>query len=110
MGLPEAVALARELDRLPTRLIVYGIEGESFETGEGLSDPVPDDRREARAGPLSRAQRGELVLAPFGGAGKSGVGRELSEWFLESFTERKLLVFELGDAELKYDRRAEGGW
>ena len=50
------------------------------------------------------------MLAPFGGAGKSGVGRELSEWFLESFTERKLLVFELGDAELKYDRRAEGGW
>jgi succinate-semialdehyde dehydrogenase / glutarate-semialdehyde dehydrogenase len=49
-------------------------------------------------------------LAPFGGAGRSGVGRELSEWFLESFTERKLLVFELGDAELKYDRRAEGGW
>src|SRR5262249_19999686 len=49
-------------------------------------------------------------LAPFGGAGKSGVGRELSQWFLESFTERKLLVFELGDSELKYDRRAEGGW
>ena len=40
LGLPEAVELARELDRLPTRLIVYGIEGESFETGEGLSDPV----------------------------------------------------------------------
>ena len=49
-------------------------------------------------------------LAPFGGAGRSGVGRELSQWFLESFTERKLLVFELGDSELKYDRRAEGGW
>jgi hydrogenase maturation protease len=40
MGLPEAVELARELDRLPPRLIVYGIEGESFEAGEGLSDPV----------------------------------------------------------------------
>ncbi len=49
-------------------------------------------------------------LAPFGGAGKSGVGRELSQWFLESFTERKLLVFELGDTDVKYDRRAEGGW
>lgn len=49
-------------------------------------------------------------LAPFGGAGRSGVGRELSQWFLESFTEKKLLVFELGDTELKYDRRAEGGW
>jgi succinate-semialdehyde dehydrogenase/glutarate-semialdehyde dehydrogenase len=49
-------------------------------------------------------------LAPFGGAGRSGVGRELSEWFLERFTESKLLVFELGDTDVKYDRRAEGGW
>ena len=49
-------------------------------------------------------------LAPFGGAGKSGVGRELSQWFLDKFTEPKLLVFDLGDSELRYDRRAEGGW
>jgi hydrogenase maturation protease len=40
MGLPEAVELARELDRLPGRLVVYGIEGESFEAGEGLTEPV----------------------------------------------------------------------
>jgi hydrogenase maturation protease len=40
MGLPEAIELARELDRLPGRLVVYGIEGESFEAGEGLSDSV----------------------------------------------------------------------
>ena len=39
LGLPEAVELARELGRLP-RLVVYGIEGETFEAGEGLSDPV----------------------------------------------------------------------
>ncbi|MFJ3802476.1 aldehyde dehydrogenase family protein [Streptomyces sp. NPDC090088] len=49
-------------------------------------------------------------LAPFGGTGKSGVGRELSGWFLDTFTESKLLVFDLGDGELRYDRRAEGGW
>ncbi|KIT17107.1 aldehyde dehydrogenase family protein [Jannaschia aquimarina] len=48
-------------------------------------------------------------LAPFGGAGQSGVGRELSQWFLETFTEKKLLVFDLGGAQ-RYDRRAEGGW
>ncbi len=48
-------------------------------------------------------------LAPFGGAGNSGVGRELSQWFLETFTERKLLVFDLG-GEKRLDRRAEGGW
>ena len=47
-------------------------------------------------------------LAPFGGAGNSGVGRELSQWFLETFTERKLLVFDLG-GEAGLDRRAEGG-
>jgi hydrogenase maturation protease len=40
MGLPEAVELARELDRLPGRLIVYGIEGQTWEAGEGLSEPV----------------------------------------------------------------------
>ena len=49
-------------------------------------------------------------LAPFGGAGKSGVGRELSQWFLDKFTEPKLLVFDLGDSDVHYDRRAEGGW
>ncbi len=47
-------------------------------------------------------------LAPFGGTGSSGVGRELSQWFLETFTEKKLLVFNLGGK--RYDRRAEGGW
>lgn len=49
-------------------------------------------------------------LAPFGGTGDSGVGRELSQWFLERFTEQKLLVFDLGDTDVHYDRRAEGGW
>jgi hypothetical protein len=33
-----------------------------------------------------------------------------SQWFLETFTERKMLVLELGDSEIKYNRRAEGGW
>ena len=36
-------------------------------------------------------------LAPFGGAGKSGVGRELGDCFFETFTEPKLLVFDLGN-------------
>ena len=48
-------------------------------------------------------------LAPFGGTGNSGVGRELSQWFLQTFTEPKLLVFDLG-GDVKYNRRAEGGW
>ena len=33
----EAVELARSLDQLPPHLIVYGIEGEKFAAGVGLS-------------------------------------------------------------------------
>lgn len=40
LGVAEAVELARELDRLPDRLVVYGIEGENFEVGEGLTPVV----------------------------------------------------------------------
>jgi hydrogenase maturation protease len=40
LGLPEAVELARALDRLPPRFVVYGVEGERFEAGAGLSDAV----------------------------------------------------------------------
>ena len=47
-------------------------------------------------------------LAPFGGAGKSGVGRELSAWFLDSFTEKKLISFDLGGE--RGSRRIAGGW
>ena len=35
-----AVELARTLNELPASLIVYGIEGQEFTTGERLSDPV----------------------------------------------------------------------
>ncbi len=47
-------------------------------------------------------------LAPFGGAGRSGIGRELSQWFLDAFTEKKLINFDLGGA--RADRRVAGGW
>jgi hydrogenase maturation protease len=40
LGVAEAVELGRELGRLPKRLAVYGIEGESFEHGEGLTATV----------------------------------------------------------------------
>lgn len=41
LGVADAVELARELGRLPRRrLVVYGIEGEDFEVGEGLTPPV----------------------------------------------------------------------
>lgn len=36
----EAIELARKLNQLPARLIVYGIEGRNFEAGIGLSPEV----------------------------------------------------------------------
>jgi hydrogenase maturation protease len=39
-GVVEAFALARELHRLPPVALLYGVEGESFDTGAGLSNSV----------------------------------------------------------------------
>ncbi len=39
-GVAEAIELARALRQLPPHLIVYGIEGKSFEAGVGLSPDV----------------------------------------------------------------------
>ncbi len=39
-GVAEAIALGRQLGELPPVLLVYGIEGESFEAGIGLNDAV----------------------------------------------------------------------
>ena len=39
-GVAEAIALARILQELPARLLVYGIEGGSFAPGTGLSRTV----------------------------------------------------------------------
>jgi hydrogenase maturation protease len=40
LGLAEAVELGRALGRLPRRLVVYGIEGERFGAGRGLTRAV----------------------------------------------------------------------
>ncbi len=48
-------------------------------------------------------------LAPFGGAGDSGVGRELGDCFFDTFMEPKLLLFELGDRK-RVGRQSVGGW
>jgi hydrogenase maturation protease len=40
LGLAEAIALGRALDRLPRRLVVYGIEGAAFALGDEPSPPV----------------------------------------------------------------------
>jgi hydrogenase maturation protease len=42
LGVAEAVELARVLDRLPPSLIIYGIEGGSFDPGGLVSSEVAD--------------------------------------------------------------------
>lgn len=39
-GLDEAIELARALGRLPRRVIVFAVEGQTFEAGTALSDEV----------------------------------------------------------------------
>jgi hydrogenase maturation protease len=55
-GLAEAVELARAVGRLPEKVIVYGIEGANFETGETLSPKV-----EAAAARVAEAVRKEVA-------------------------------------------------
>ena len=40
LGVGEAIALGRALGRMPGRVVVYGIEGERFNDGIGLTDAV----------------------------------------------------------------------
>jgi len=40
LGLVEGIEMARELQELPPTVIVYGIVGQSFAPGKGLSDSV----------------------------------------------------------------------
>jgi hydrogenase maturation protease len=57
-GLPEAIELARAVGRLPQRLIVYGIEGAGFGTGQTLSPEV-----EAAVEPVAAAIRAEVLAS-----------------------------------------------
>jgi hydrogenase maturation protease len=40
LGLGEAIELARALERLPGRVIVYAVEGRRFDAGAGISDDL----------------------------------------------------------------------
>ena len=55
-GVGEAIELARALGRLPPRILVYGVEGREFGTGEGLTAPV-----EAVVGRVADAVLDELA-------------------------------------------------
>jgi hydrogenase maturation protease len=62
LGLAEAIELGRALGRLPERLVVYGIEGASYELGAPLSPAV------ARAAETVAAELRELVREHEAGA------------------------------------------
>jgi hydrogenase maturation protease len=60
----DVVELSRALDRLPSRLIIYGIEGAGFGAGTGLSPRV-----EQAVGIVVKRLVSELTVAGDGGAG-----------------------------------------
>jgi hydrogenase maturation protease len=64
-GVAEAVEMARVIGRLPASLTIYGIQGECFESGTGLSAAV-----RAKADDLVREIANEVV------ASRSDVGRQ----------------------------------
>jgi hydrogenase maturation protease len=55
-SLADVVELARTIDRLPRSLVVYGIEGGDFSTGEGLSEPVARAVEDSAAQILRRVE------------------------------------------------------
>jgi hydrogenase maturation protease len=61
LGLAEIVELGRALGRLPRQLVVYGVEGGSFEAGARLTPEV-----ELAAGTVARAVREEVELCTRG--------------------------------------------
>ncbi|MGF1640437.1 MAG: hydrogenase maturation protease [Rhodospirillales bacterium] len=64
IGLAEAVETARALQRLPGRLLVYGIEAGSFAPGAGLSAPVERACERLARRILTEADRGGVLRPP----------------------------------------------
>lgn len=56
LGIAEAIEMARVLNQLPERLVIYGIEGENFTPGEGLSPAVEQAAQQVETEILSLMQ------------------------------------------------------
>jgi len=69
-SIAEAVGLARALDQLPPRLIVYGIEGKDFTSGEGLSPEVAAAVEEAAQDIVTVCKTGEINPGDFIAGGR----------------------------------------
>ncbi|MDT0449525.1 hydrogenase maturation protease [Streptomyces hesseae] len=72
LGLGEAVELARALDRLPRRLVVYAVEGADGHLGTGLTPAVA-----AAVGPLTERVEQEIVQYLAGPRGGTGAPRSV---------------------------------
>ena len=99
LGVADAVELARELDRLPHRLSVYGIEGASFETGEGLSPAV-----EGTVDALVTELHAELGGEELGGRMEGEPARGESPAMAGAGTENLAVVRRVLDAVVSGDR------
>ena len=67
LGVGAAVDLARALDRLPPRLVVYGVEGARFDEGDGLTPEV-----QAAVGIAAARLVAEVEVAARGATGAGG--------------------------------------
>jgi hydrogenase maturation protease len=72
-GLGEAIALARTLGLAPRRIVVYAVEGESFETGAPMSERVaaaaaPAAKRVAAEAAFETIHREALPMDSVGNA------------------------------------------
>lgn len=63
----DAIELARALGALPPRLIIYGIEGENFEVGVGLSPAVEKAARQVEEAVLEEVRRNVPSAPAYGG-------------------------------------------
>lgn len=61
-SLPQAIEMARALDELPRRLIVFGIEGQNFQAGTELSSEVSKVLPELVQRVLEEATRFQITL------------------------------------------------
>jgi hydrogenase maturation protease len=101
LGVADAVELARELDRLPDRIAVYGIEGANFEAGEGLSPMVLAtvealvDELHAELGGEEPVEAAEVIAEPGGeGPARTSLGDvRVIRTMLEAVVRRDLDAF-----------------
>lgn len=63
VGVGEAIELARALDRLPGRVVLFGVEGRSFAAGSGLSVEVEAITERLLDAVLSEARELAVALA-----------------------------------------------